>query len=424
MDALWYLPLFPFVNHLSGINIDTLGMACRLLADLGLHEPPSPSDEGADPAVVNAQLRILGSCAAFEGVWCMYLGRATSIPRSIVTKAATALQNYKGPGATTLTAWIGLCAPMTDVCDILNRSSPLDASAKARLHQLDLDMQQWYRGLDPNFAYDESNIADLDPTAYGVHMQYCKVQILMHQTLHKEENIPMGRSPTFGQGTVHHHNPHEQAIYDSSLRIVRLLLTYRQVHGPEKIPSVMLDNVSLGLVNIISHYLRYPYLIEYQPRDIQWLRLAIENMRSICPHFPIVGRMLTSLQVLVKGTSLADMLNIEASPINNDSSPMRSPERLVRDIEMNSEMQHSLPGDTTSINNTTTLLPDLPQPQVSSNIMNSTEGDRISAMRSVMQQQRLTDDPGDLSASLLCWSDPQTSSFWPQSNVKLFNRFN
>lgn len=416
--------LFLFVHYLSGVNVKTLGMACRLLADLGLHEPPSPADEGVVSSVANAQLRILGACIAFEGVWCMYLGRATSIPRSIVAKAAMALKNYKGPGATTLISWIGLCAPMTDVCDILNRSSPLDAPAKARLHQLDLDMQQWSRGLDPSFAYDESNIADLDPTAYGVHMQYCKVQILMHQTLHREENIPMGRSPTFGQGTVNHHNPHEQAIYDSSLRIVRLLLTYRQVHGPEKIPSVMLDNVNLGLVNIISHHLRYPYLIEYQRRDIQWLRLAIENMRSICPHFPIVGRMLMSLQVLVKGTSLANMLNIGTPSVSNDSSSVRSPERLDRDIEMNFEMQHGVPGDTTSVNNTTTLLSDQAQPQSSSNLINNTEVDRIPGMRSVMQQQRLTDDPGDLSASLLCWSDPQASSLWPQSNVKLFNRFN
>lgn len=105
----------------------------------------------------------------------MYLGRPTSIPDSIHQAAALSCELYQGPDSTTLSAWLVLCGPMADICDVLNSSRPLNDDAKNRLSQHNINLQSRLGKLPVGFVYNEENVADLDPAAYGVHMQYCKV---------------------------------------------------------------------------------------------------------------------------------------------------------------------------------------------------------------------------------------------------------
>ncbi|KAJ0413477.1 hypothetical protein BJY00DRAFT_319729 [Aspergillus carlsbadensis] len=276
------------------------GMACRLLSDLGLDVIPV-QDAGTDHdnvSIRRSRLHLLGACIAFEGVWCLYLGRPSSIPRSVIQKAALNCAENQELATPRLSAWLGLCFPMAEACDILNSSVALDEEAMSKLQQLDTRLQTWRQGLPPGFQWDDNNTADLDPTAYGVQMQYCNIQILIQQALLRaQDQEPHGHNSVAAR-MIH------QRIYNSAIDIIRLLLTFRHVHGVEKVPAIMLDNTNLALGTLIDHHLRHPDPGRQGDRDVQWLRLAIATMAHICSQFPIIGRMLDSWREVVKSSPL------------------------------------------------------------------------------------------------------------------------
>lgn len=340
-------------------------MACRLITDIGLHEPPDASEEAETIHIKRARLNLLGACIALEGIWCMYLGRPTSIPSSIHQAAALSCERYQGPDSTTLAAWLGLCGPMADICDVLNSSRPLNDDAKNRLSQHNVNLQSWLDKLPVGFVYDEANAADLDPAAYGVHMQYCKVQILVEQSSDGDD---------VAAGT------RRARIYDAAIRIIRLLLIYRQIHGTERIRSVMLDAVNLALETLVDQYLQHRDLIETRKHDIEWLHLAIKSMIDIQPHFPIIGRMLNSLMVAVEGTPLAS---------------------LFRPME-----DYLSPGCSSSAPAETYAEPQTGAPEILGGELMNTE-------------EFPADNINQLSPSLLYWSNPQVESFWGLTSESL-----
>jgi hypothetical protein len=333
-------------------------MACRLLTDLGLHEFPDASEEAEVTHIKRARSHLLGACIALEGIWCMYLGRPSSIPSSIHQTAAMSCERYRWPDSSVLAAWLGLCGPMADICGVLNSSRPLSADAKTRLSLLSVNLQSWLDKLPTGFIYDELKTADLDPTAYELHMQHCKVQILVQQAYGGDDEYAKTR---------------RVSIYDAAIRIIRLLLIYRQIHGTERIRSVMLDAVNLALATLVDHYLRHPNIIEDQKHDIHWLRLAIKSMIDIQLHFPIIGRMLNSLTVAVEGTPLAPLLGATepyTTPGYSSATPAETyPEQLT-----------SAPG--------------------------------IFWNEPMAADEFPADDVSQLSRSLLSWPNPQVGSLW------------
>lgn len=333
-------------------------MACRLLTDIGLHESPDIPEELETIHIKRARSNLLGACIALEGIWCMYLGRPTSIPSSIHRAAALSCERYQGPDSTTLAAWLGLCGPMANICDVLNSSCPLNDDSKNRLLQYNANLQIWMDKLPVGFVYDESNTADLDPTAYGVHMQYCKVQILVQQSC-DDDDVAAGTRRV--------------RIYDAAIRIIRLLLIYRQIHGTERIRSVMLDAVNLALETLIHQHLQHRDLMESRKHDIQWLHLAIKSMIDIQPHFPIIRRMLNTLAVVVEGTPL--------------SSLFRAMEPYLSPGCSSSAMVETYAGPRTSA-------PD------------------ILGNEPMTVEEFPADDINQLSPSLMYWSNPQVESFW------------
>lgn len=260
-------------------------MACRLLTDLGLHEPFEASEEAASVHMKEARLHLLSASIALEGIWCMYLGRPSSIHRSVLQAAALLCEECRWPDSATLAAWLGLCEPMADICEVLSSNRPPSADEKTRLSLLNIDLHRWFEKLPTGFVYDE-------PDAYAVLMQYCKARILVQQASGPGEEAA---------------EIHRVRIYDAAIRIIRLLLIYRQTQASQQIRSVMLETVNFAIATLVDQYLEYPYLMETHNSDISWLRLAIESIQKIQPHFPILGRMLHSLMVSVQGSPVAPL---------------------------------------------------------------------------------------------------------------------
>ncbi|KPI39557.1 Nitrogen assimilation transcription factor nit-4 [Cyphellophora attinorum] len=285
------------------------GMACRLLPCVGLYRGTSEYPESEH--MRQQRFRLQGACIALEGIWCLYVGCSTSIQRSVIQTVATSCQRQQGRDPATLSIWLGLCGPMADICDLLNSERPLTENAKTRLSRLNLSMSSWLETLPDSFTYNDVCIADLHPTAYEIQMQYNKLQILIHKA--------------FGDGDGPH-TTYNAVVYDAAIRIIRLLLIYRQFHesGKVRVRSYMLDAVNIALETLVEQYLRYPNLIQSHEGDLQWLRTAIASMIEIQPHFPVIGRTLNLLMVTVEGTLLAPLFRTPESFQASNWPPLES----------------------------------------------------------------------------------------------------
>ncbi|KAL2782900.1 hypothetical protein BJX66DRAFT_319547 [Aspergillus keveii] len=356
------------------------GMACRLLSDLGLHEPHDFSGTTHSIHIQSARLHLLGACISLEGIWCMYLGRPSSIPRSILRTAATSCTKYQGPESSTLSTWVGLCGPMADICEVLNTSRPLTVEAKIILAQLNENLHSWLETLPPGLIYDEPNAADLEPAAYAIHMQFCKIQILVLQA--------SATTPETSTSARTINNNNDQ-IYTSSLRIIRLLLIYRQIHGTERIRSVMLDTVNLAVATLTEQYIANPGLMESRKRDIRWLRLAFENMVDIQPQFPIIGRVLGSLVAVSGGTGLESVFR---NVVGGKTS-------TVSDLSPACEAEHAVVGTGLDAVNASVSM-GVGVGVEAGNDLGPTTG------------QFPVDELDLIGRSLMSWSNPPIESFW------------
>lgn len=298
-------------------------MACRIVFEVGLHglnESPSATIHAdtihaGESVVSEADLlhSLLCCCIGYEGIWCLYLGRPTSISRSVMDVAASRCRHRNSLESMMHTAWVGLCIPMAEISDILNNGFTTHPNVIDRLSELDVELQDWYNNLPSGLAYREMQIADLDATAYGLHMQFCKVQILMHQALSKSsasrkrklaQTNTDERSHACSQEKIH-----RQAVYENALRITRLLLTYCQLFGIEEIPSIMLDNSNLAATCLITHLLEEPLSNGSEERDKQWLRILLKTLDAIQIRFPVTKRILSTLKQMTNGTPLQDVFS-------------------------------------------------------------------------------------------------------------------
>ncbi|KAH8896929.1 hypothetical protein GQ53DRAFT_778822 [Thozetella sp. PMI_491] len=277
------------------------GVACRMLSDLGLHElanirdAPSEAQESAKEH--DLAYSLLSACVAYEGVWTIYLGRPSSIPASVMSIAAAGCKTPRKSCSPWLSAWVGLCVPMAEVSHVLNERSIDGSNRSAMLHKLLRDVEEWHENLPLELTYDEGRLANMDPAGYGLHTQYCKVQILLRQAL---AGAPNARKRRYSH-VANERNPRlllddsSAAVNQYALRIARLVVTYREAFGVEKIPSIMLDNSVVAVTVMIKHLNNSSSLGHAQDQMV-WLRQLVKSIETVQPHFPIIGRMLDSLR--------------------------------------------------------------------------------------------------------------------------------
>ncbi|EXJ87221.1 hypothetical protein A1O3_04180 [Capronia epimyces CBS 606.96] len=297
------------------------GIACRMLSDLGLHELADINHvalEGTDNEATRESAlayALVAACIVYEGVWTLYLGRPSSIPKSIISIAAARCKSHQKSDSPLLNAWLGLCVPMSEISHILNNQYVGDFDASSSLPNLIAQMQDWYNTLPPELVYVESRLTNLDMAGYGLHTQYCKVQILLRQALARCPNPRKRRYSQISGDSIPGMMSEDssRAIYQEALRIARLVVTYREVFGVEKIPSIMLDNAVVAATTLIHHFNQVSSSHDVQQRDAVWVRSLIKSLEAVQPHFPITKRMLDALKHISAEGSLVDFFHSPAA---------------------------------------------------------------------------------------------------------------
>ncbi|KAH6972847.1 hypothetical protein BKA56DRAFT_555751 [Ilyonectria sp. MPI-CAGE-AT-0026] len=284
------------------------GVACRMLSDLGLHELASNMGAQEPTKGSDVAYALLSACVVYEGVWTLYLGRPSSIPRSVMSIAASRCKAGRKSDSPWLNAWVRLCVPMAEISQVLNEHSIDNSDRTASLRKLFGQVEEWYESLPPELTYNENRLTNMDLAGYGLHTQYCKVQILLRRALAKPSISRKRRhSQITGDSAIRtSSDDSEVIIYQYALRVARLVVTYREAFGMEKIPSIMLDNAVVAATAMIEHLNKAENVNEIQ-RQTTWLRQLVKSMESVQPHFPIVGRMLESLKQICGGGLLSIM---------------------------------------------------------------------------------------------------------------------
>lgn len=314
------------------------GIACRMISDLGLHETTDDTEivgtQSCHLLSSVALRRALLCCAVtYEGVWCTYLGRPSCISMSAMNTAVSRQVYLTDSGSSVLDAWVGLCEPMAEVTEILNNSCLSNRVALDHLSKLDSRLHTWYESLPPELTCSNSQIVDLDVKAYGLQMQFCKIQILLHQPSGMIDLYADVDARLEGASSVHNlgksvrggvlpgwtQEQSREVVYQSAGRIVRLFLTYRQLFGVDSIPSIMLDNISLAARTLISHNLQLPDSQAASERDITWLLMILGTMEALRIYYPFTQRMIGSLALMVKGTPLEYVFPTKSNELLHES---------------------------------------------------------------------------------------------------------
>ncbi|KAH6871227.1 fungal-specific transcription factor domain-containing protein [Thelonectria olida] len=297
------------------------GVGCRMLSDLGLHELANtidaPLDEQEPTKESDLAYALLSACVVYEGVWTLYLGRPSSIPRSVMGVVSARSKRGRKSDSPWLNAWVRLCVPMAEISHVLNDGSIEDSDRSNLLLRLFKQVEEWYESLPPELAYSEDRPTSTGLPGYGLHAQFCKVQILVRRALARPLNT---RKRRYSQITSEKddwtstHDSHAM-VYKYALRIARLVITYREAFGLEKIPSIMLDNAVLAATAMIEHLSKADNVnnMQYQ---MTWLRQLVKSLESMQPHFPIIGRMLDSLRQICGSGTVSNIF----TPAHRDST--------------------------------------------------------------------------------------------------------
>lgn len=257
-------------------------------------------DVDLDPNHAHICASAIAGCLVYETLWCFYLGRPSTLSVSgmpLAFSIASASENV------TLRPWLDLCVSLAEITALINDQASIDNKTIDRLSELEQGLRRWHKNLPVSIALDKKNISALDSAAYGLHMQYLRVQILLHslpsvnsrKRKHSDNGygspnpVLRGWSPEASQEVLHH----------NAITIIQLAVTYRETFGLETTPSIVLDNLFVAATALIAYLrkMRQQYMDEI---GAHWLKLADEMLEALQIHFHITARMRRTLACLVE----------------------------------------------------------------------------------------------------------------------------
>lgn len=249
----------------------------------------------------HASLRnsITAGCLVYESLWGFYLGRPSALSLAGMPLSSLAAGSSFN---VTLRPWLDLCVSLSEITALINNKTTIDNETIARLSELEQALRHWYEGLPPSIAMDEENITSLDSIAYGLHMQYFRVQILLHSlpsvnSRKRKHGQDTNSSPVVLNGWTTEAS--QEVLHHNAVTIIQLAITYREIFGLENTPSIVLDNLFVAATAMIAH-IRKNQHYSIDNNDVRWLELADEMLEALQIHFYITSRMRRTLACLVE----------------------------------------------------------------------------------------------------------------------------
>jgi hypothetical protein len=277
-----------------------------MLIDLGLHKGPvdTTRDVDLDPNHADICASATAGCLVYETLWCFYLGRQSTLPVSgmpVAFSIAGASENV------TLRPWLDLCVFLAEITALINDQASIDNKTIDRLSELEQGLRRWHKNLPASVALDRKNISALDSAAYGLHMQYLRVQILLHSlpsvnSTRKRKHNDNGYNNASPNPVLRgwSHEASQEVLHHNAITIIQLAVTYRETFGVETTPSIVLDNLFVAATALIASLRKMQHQQHIDETGVHWLKLADEMLEALQIHFHITARMRRTLTCLVE----------------------------------------------------------------------------------------------------------------------------
>ena len=308
------------------------GIACRSLFDLGLHQDSSNPGKANRSSSTDASSRHLVFLTSFvyDQLWSLYLGRPSSISLGYLLTARRAAKEVAVPEV--LDAWVSLSAQIAKVTEFLNSSTWTDAMAyDRRLSELVTELDIFFESLPSQMRYEEGTPLDLDARAYGLNIQLCGLRIVLHRLSGRLRHDR--RDGLVDTGAQHledeacrqsNQTQSVWVVHRNAVQVAKLVRTFKQIYGVEKIITIMLDNIFIAATALISHTLFPPSTsIDAETgceKDIQWLRCLSKTLEEVQKYYPVTVRMISTLSRLVEGTVLGGIFRARRGSAASNSS--------------------------------------------------------------------------------------------------------
>lgn len=286
-----------------------------MVYDLGFHEDCSDLVKNHKITEAEAKARKVFLIAAFQNdsLWSLYFGRPGTISSAVIRETSYISNGFDHSSPSpTLDAWVQHCILVSEIASVLNSPTPFDRQSLDQLSQLFKKTQNAYQSLPSALIFRESQVPEFDSWAYALNMQYCGLQIILHRIptlirLRKRvldvQNQHQNTLPGF---TLEE----SQSIkHENAVRIAILFRSYIQIHGIERLHSVMLDNLFVAIFTLVQYMLGKQNQNPTVVRDMQWLRVLAGAMELAQKHFPVLFRMRRTMSSTVENTFLAGMFN-------------------------------------------------------------------------------------------------------------------
>lgn len=249
---------------------------------------------------------------------------------------------------------------LSEVTDALN--NPIKESAQSvitRLFELSARIRSSHDMLPVPLSCRQ--ISDLDSTGYGLNMQFCGMQIVLHRGLIKilMQNNNNSNNTTEGNGasttTRMSVDPDSRekiersldTMYEYAVCISRLVLAYREIFGIESFVTIILDNMYLASSTLISHSIQVPSAslghtttgirnnnnnnnssttttttTQLCPDTVQLLNVMSDTLESLTKHFPVALKMHRTLSRICENAGLDGVFGAKArsTTVGDDSA--------------------------------------------------------------------------------------------------------
>lgn len=284
-----------------------LGIACRLLYDLGAHEDCSALVSQGILSQTDLKMRSLLFMSAFvyDKTWALYLGRPSCIPTGIMGVIAQPFINATYDNHR-LACWVDLCTRISEVTECLNNSgASLNRNRVEELLQVDHKISNSYDLIPCEISSQHCRISELDQSAYGLNIQYHGIRIVLHRALIR---IVKKQQPPISSDCLRMEKSRE-IMHENAVGICRLVLAYREIFGIQNFITIMLDNMYIAASTLVSHIVHPPtaYPSTMASEDMQLLRVLSTSMESAQKHYPVAEKMRSTLARITRNTELSGL---------------------------------------------------------------------------------------------------------------------
>lgn len=213
-----------------------------------------------------------------------------------------------------LCVWVDLCVLIAELSDILSISHSQPQDVITQLLDLDSRIQNASEALPSDFAYQQMSSVELDTAGYAYHMQLYSTRIMLHRALIKplvEAETPLNEKVALAGG-IFQYTPEfsSKIMYDSAVCIVELAITYRQIFGPDRMITVMLNTIYMAAIVLINHVLVMQRQGVHAESDIKRIRQLLETLDQAKTHFPVASRIHHTLSEILSGSSSPSVLDL------------------------------------------------------------------------------------------------------------------